>query len=194
MKCVTGVCDKTISYFDIAPENAIAPFECEIGDLRQLFSYFQHRAPNVDSLKSPYLLPETHQSVLDEMLKGNELFVFCSQNAKTEDELAKVAFGGSQVCIRCKRFLCKRMTSRNAKRDETRKETDLECLLRHMRNSIAHGHVFVYHSGNYISVLLEDQNDKGNTTARIVCCQADLKKWRNILEKAIKDQNLTTEE
>ena len=194
MKCITKKCEKNVVYFNISSENAVVPFECEIGDLRQLFSYFHYKAPNVDSLQSPYLRPEFHEVILSEMLKRNDVFRFCAQNAKIDEELKIVALNGNSICNRCKRFLCKRMTSRGAKRDETRKETDLECLLRHIRNSIAHGHVFIIHNGNYISILLEDQNDKGNTTARIVCCQADLKKWRTVLESAIKSQNSTVEE
>ena len=185
MKCISGICNRTVSFFEVDEEHAIVPFDCEIGELRQLFSYFQYSAPNVDSLKSPYLMPDYHEDVLEQMLKGNENYHFCAHSSNTEDELRAVALSGGQVCIYCKRFMCKRMT-RPAKRDNTRKETDLECLLRHLRNSIAHGHVYVNHGGNYISILFEDENDKHNVTARIMCCQADLRKWRNILEKSIK--------
>ena len=187
MNCIDGKCKRTITYFEIDDEHAIVPFECEIGELKQLFSYFHYKAPNVDSLKSPYLEPAYHEGILEDIVNGNENFHFCPQNAVTDDELKKLNLNGTIVCSKCKRFLCKRMTSRNAKRDTTRKETDLECLLRHLRNSIAHSHIFVIQGGNYTSILFEDQNDKGNTTARIVCCQADLRKWRSILEKAVND-------
>ncbi len=188
MNCVNGKCQRTVTYFDVDIAHAVVPYECEIGELKQLFSYFQYRAPNIDSLKSPYLAPDSHEGVLRAIINGNQDFHFCPQNANTENELEKVALRGDRVCSRCKRFACKRMTSRNAKRDASRKETDLECFLRHLRNSLAHGHVYVLQGGNYTSVLFEDENDKGNITARIVCCQADLRKWRTILEKSIKDQ------
>lgn len=185
MKCINGICRHKVSFFEVDVDHAIVPFECELGELRQLFSYFQYRAPNVDSLKSPYLQPDIHEGVLEQMLKGNKNYHFCAQNSNTEDELRAVALNGARACIRCKRFMCKRMTQ-PAKRDRTRKESDLECLLRHLRNSIAHGHIYVNHGGNYISILFEDENAKHNITARIVCCQADLKKWRTILEEARK--------
>lgn len=188
MKCLSGKCDKAVTRFEISEENAIVPAECEIGELRQLFSYFQYRAPNIESVKSPLLDSACHDAVLHEMTKSRNEFCFCNQSAKTEDELRKLALNGKQLCSWCKRFLCKRMNN-PAKRDPLRRETDLECLLTHLRNSIAHGHVFVVHGGNFISVLFEDTNNKGNTTARIICCQADLKKWRAILEKAIKENN-----
>jgi len=188
MKCINRICNRCVSFFEVDEEHAIAPYECENEELKQLFSYFQHRSPNVDSLKSPYLTPDNHEDVLRQMLKGNEDFHFCRQNSNTEDELRAVALNGVRVCVRCKRFMCKR-TTQPAKRDNTRSETDLECLLRHLRNSIAHGHVYVNQGGNYNSILFEDENNKHNITARIVCCQADLRKWRTVLRKAIKDQN-----
>ncbi len=184
MKCTNGICKKQVAKFEIRKECAIIPFECEIGELRKLFSYFQYQAPNIDSLNSPLLESSIHDSVLLEITNGKDCFKFCQQNAVTVDELSKVALNGTELCSWCKRFLCKRMT-KPAKRDPSRRETDLECLLRHLRNAIAHGHVFVIHGGNHISVLLEDTNEKGNTTARIVCCQADLKKWCNILQRAV---------
>ena len=78
--------------------------------------------------------------------------------------------------------------TRPAKRDKTRKESDLECLLKHLRNAIAHGHVYLQHGGTYIRLLFEDINDKGAITARIVCFQTDLKKWRKILQDAVANQ------
>ena len=188
MKCIYGFCNLTVSFFEVNEEHAIVPFECGIGDLKQLFSYFLYRAPNIDSLQSPYLPPDFHDDILEQMLKGNEDYHFCEQNSNTEDELCWVSLNGSQVCVRCKRFMCKKM-NKPSKRDDKRRETNLECLLRHLRNSIAHGHVYVNYSGHYTSVLLEDENEKHHITARIVCCQADLKKWRTILEKSIKDHS-----
>jgi len=187
MKCVNGFCSKNTTKFKVAEETAIVPAECEVGMLRQLFSYFQYRAPNIDSLKSPMLDIAFHEDVLAKMTKGKPDFHFCSQNANTEEELKKVALEGVSICSWCKRFMCKRMT-RPAKRDSTRAETDLECFLRHLRNSIAHGHVFVIHGENYINILFDDVNTDGNITARIVCCQADLRKWRNELERALDSQ------
>lgn len=187
MKCLTGKCDRIVSAFEISEENAIIPAECEIEELRRLFSFFQYKAPNIDSLKSPMLDTTYHQSVLDEIMKGHGEYFFCDQNAKTEDELSRIALNGVRVCAWCKRFLCKRMT-KPAKRDRSRRETDLECLLRHLRNAIAHGHVFVLMNKNYNSVLFEDLNDKKNTTARVVCCQADLRSWKKKLEEAVARQ------
>lgn len=187
MKCLSAVCTKKVNKIIVAEEFAIVPSECEVGELRQLFSYFQYRAPNIDSAQSPLLDVNYHAGALEEIIQQHgDVFQFCSQNAKTENELSKLALNGTSICSWCKRFLCKR-TNTSAKKDLSRRETDLECLLRHIRNALAHGHVYLVHGRKYINMLLED-NNKGKITARIVCCQADLKRWRRVLEQAIKAQ------
>ena len=187
MICVRKNKKCSFSSFVVDDSNAVVPSECDIGDLRSLFTYFQYRSPNVDAIRSPILEAELHQETLDLMLKGNSYYVFCAHSSKTEDELIKLNLSGNILCSQCKRFLCKR-SGRNSKRVPAQKETDLECLLRHLRNAIAHGHVYIIHGGNYISVLFEDRNANNRITARIICCQADLKKWRSILEDAVREQ------
>lgn len=189
MVCVRKGKKCCCSFFVVEDNNAIVPGECDVGDLRALFSYFQYRAPNIDSLSSPILDEGAHQKTLELMLKKNSLFAFCAHNLKTEDELVKLNLSGNVLCSQCKRFLCKR-SGHNSKRVPTRKETDLECLLRHLRNAIAHGHVYIIHGGNHISALFEDRNSDKRITARIICCQADLRKWRCILESAVQGQRI----
>ncbi len=190
MKCISGTCSKENKNMSLAETSAIIPIDCDIGKLRSLFSYFQYRAPNIDSVHSPLLSVEKHEQVLAEIEKThnskNGEYVFCSHTSNTEDQFSTQGLWGDWLCSKCKRFVCKRM-SQTAKRDNSRRETDLECLLRHMRNALAHGHVFINHEGNYISLCFEDENEKHRKTARIVCSQADLIKWRKILENAIED-------
>ena len=187
MKCILSKCNKKIQPFHLGNENAIIPAECDIGEIRKLCSYFQYMAPNIESAQSPLLDVTYHDDVLAEITKNKKEFVFCAHNDKTNKKLSELALLGNVICPHCNRFLCKRMT-REAKRDKTRKESDLECLLRHLRNAIAHGHVYLQHGGTYIRLLFEDINDKGAITARIVCCQADLRKWRKILQDAVANQ------
>ena len=184
MSCIKNNCRSPYSSFVVDNIHAVVPGECNIGALRQLLSFFEHRAPNIDSVHSPILNASVHKRTLDKMLGGNVVYAFCAHSANSQEEFDKLGLAGKLLCARCKRFLCKR-SGHNSKRVPGQKETDLECLLRHLRNAIAHGHVYVLHGGNYISVLFEDKNEKGSTTARIVCCQADLKKWRAILEEAV---------
>ena len=188
MDCITAICNKQNTLFVIDPSNAVVPSECEIGILRHLFSYFQYIAPNIDSVHSPILEASMHEEVLHQLLHDNSNYHFCAHNLITNDELKKLALEGDLICSKCKRFLCKR-SGKDSKREPKRKETDLECLLRHLRNSIAHGHVYIVHGGNTIHVCFEDINPQKKTTARIVCTQAELKKWRSILVEAISSSN-----
>ena len=192
MKCVDGVCKKQNKRLSFVNSDAIVPSECDISDLRNLFSYFQYRAPNIDSVQSPLLSSDIHDKVLAKMLHNNSDYKFYSHNLDSAILLQKHGMSGDHVCNRCKRFVCKYMTN-PAKRDTTRKETDLECLLRHLRNSIAHGHVFLHHGGNYITLGFEDQNEKKNITSRIIVNRAELNKWKNVLEEAINSQNQNIE-
>ena len=188
MKCVDGVCKKQNKRLSFVKSDAIVPSECDISDLRNLFSYFQYRAPNIDSLQSPLLSSDIHDEVLAKMLHNNSDYKFYSHNLDSSILLQQHGMSDDHVCDRCKRFVCKYMTN-PAKRDTTRKETDLECLLRHLRNSIAHGHIFLHHGGNYITLGFEDQNEKKNITSRIIVNRAELYKWKNVLEEAINSQN-----
>ena len=72
------------------------------------------------------------------------------------------------------------------KREKTQKghnpETDLDCILRHIRNSIAHGRVYYRKDRNRIHFVFEDCNKK-NLTARIVCIKSDLEFWKKVLSR-----------
>lgn len=173
MKCITGQCNKTVQSFVVTKETAINPQTCDIGELRKLFGYFQYKAPNTSSFQSDKLDEEYHEELYEEMTKSwkKECRKIIASNA-TYDELSpKYALSGDSLCSYCKRFLCKRLRTQ-----EGHKETDLDCLLRHIRNSLAHGRVFVIHGGNSIKVLLEDYDKRyGTITGRIICNQSDLK-------------------
>ena len=187
MKCVNGMCKRENRIFQLYLENAIVPIECDAGHLRALFAYFQYRAPNIDSFHSPLLDVSIHEDILNKMLCKKFEYHFCAQNIDINDELRLYSLSGDELCSKCKRFVCKRMNNKS-KRDSTRRESDLECLLRHIRNALAHGHVFVVHGGNYIAMCFEDISNDKNVTARIICGQADLRKWRSILETAMDEQ------
>lgn len=188
MMVCTNACSKENKNLSLIQESAIIPIEYDIGKLRSLFAYFQYRAPNIDSIHSPLLSVEKHDQVLEKIIQTHNRkkgeYKFYSHNSNSENILKEQGLWGDYICSNCKRFACKRMSNK-AKRDLSRRETDLECLLRHMRNSLAHGHVFIHHGGAYITICFEDENSNKSKTARIVCCQSDLIKWKTILETAV---------
>lgn len=187
MKCANKRCNKKNASLNIASDKAIVPIECDVGQLRKLFSFFEHRAPNIDSIHSPLLDYSKHENLLREMIPDNENYKFYTHNYSNSEMLNEQMLAGTELCDRCKRFACKR-SNQHAKRDNTRKESDLECLLRHIRNAIAHGHVFIKHGGNYISICFEDLNKDKHITARILTNQAQLRRWKEKLEEAINMQ------
>ena len=62
-------------------------------------------------------------------------------------------------------------------------ETECQCVLRHMRNSIAHGNIYLSDESNRKYILFEDYNRNGNLTARILLSQTYLKKLKQIIMK-----------
>lgn len=60
-------------------------------------------------------------------------------------------------------------------------EDNVVCLLRHIRNAIAHGNVYYLNAGNRKFILFEDFNEKSKPTARILFSQTDLKKLKDAL-------------
>lgn len=157
----------------------VAPFEAGTDDIRRLFSYFLYRAPNIESAHSVKIPDTMHHDVFSVMMENRHFKYerFCNSNAKMENELSKGYLNGSDVCLKCKRYVCKRkQAGKNSK-----KESDLECFLRHIRNAIAHGRVYYCHTGNKIHIVFEDENDSKNLSARIVCVKADLEHWKKVL-------------
>lgn len=186
MKCITGRCNKTVQHFVISKENAVNPQTCDIGELRQLFGFFQYKAPNTSSFQCDKLDESYHKDLFAEMTKSwkEENYKIIAHSVTYDSESVNFALFGSDLCSYCKRYLCKRLKSKNGHR-----ETDFDCLIRHIRNSIAHGRVFVIHGGNSIKVMFEDYDAHNNViSGRIVCNQSDLKKWRTAINKYLKKQ------
>ena len=165
--------------FEISPYNATNPTTCEISDLQRLIGFFQYESPNTSSYICSRLPQEHHNELLKEMLVSwkEENYMFISHSTPINNILQEKSLLGVSLCSYCKRFVCKR--KKRAKNGY--KETDFECFLRHLRNSLAHGRFFVIHGGNCVFLLFEDYYGK-NITARIICHQADLKKWKKLIE------------
>lgn len=187
LKCFTGKCDKKVRLFIVDKQLSVNPLLCDIGNLRKLFAFFQYETPNTSSYLCSHLSNEYHDFVFDEIKRSFKTGIIdiAASNTTSTEELEKLNLLGDNLCSYCKRLFCKRKPSRNGV-----KETDLSCLLRHIRNSLAHGRVFVIHIGNHISVMFEDfdprnKGNKNEISARIICTQADLKKWKNHIESAV---------
>ena len=190
MNCITRKCDKRVKQFIVAKEHAENPRTCEVGELKKLFGYYQYKAPNTSSYQCDNLDSLYHDEVYHEMTKSwkPDNYIIIPFNKSFNEYSSKLALAGDEVCSYCKRFLCKRAKTKN-----NNKESDFNCVMRHIRNSIAHGRVFVINGGNSIKVLFEDYDTRNKTiSARIVCNQSDLRKWKELINKYIEKQRKET--
>lgn len=190
MKCTAQTCNKEVTPFIVEKEYAINPQVCDIGDLRSLFGFFQYTAPNTTSYQCENLESLYHEGLYNEMLRSwkQDVYKIIESNEPFDKKASQYVLTGDSVCSYCKRFVCKRKKTKKGQ-----KESDFDCLMRHIRNSLAHGRVFVIHGGNSIKVMFEDYDMNNKVvSARIVCNQSDLRKWRTLVKKYIKKQRETT--
>lgn len=179
IKCVKNNC-KTVIKTNMC-QILTAPFEGLPADMQKLFSYFLHRAPDISSVHSSMLPITLHSGLFERMMENRNFHYqkFCSSNASIQKELEKGYMFGDELCLECKRYVCKKLQK---KQDEPY-ETDLDCFLRHIRNAIAHGRVYYLHTGNRVHIMFEDTTrSTKNISARIICIKADLEHWKKILD------------
>ena len=149
------------------------PFEIPNAQMEKLFSFFLHSAPTIDSrtamkIDSSRLCKNWGDFIESSKLKPATIYAESYSDLAASCE--KNGLGVStEISRRTKGFICIRKG----------KETDYECVLRHIRNSIAHNNVYYCDAGNRKFVLFEDYNRSGKFTARILFSQTlltDLKK------------------
>ncbi|RGM17772.1 hypothetical protein DXC23_10980, partial [Eubacterium sp. OM08-24] len=152
-------------------ENKIAPFEIDDIKLTRLFSFFLHSAPTIDSNLASRIDDDRLLSNWNNFVSRftNGRISLYSDSYSSEKLIQQFERHGlsdeSAVSRRLKAIVCKR---------KNKTETDYQCVLRHLRNSIAHGNLYLSNAGNRKYILFEDYNKRGNITARILLSQADL--------------------
>ena len=163
-------------------ENRVLPFEIDGDKLKKLFSFFLHMAPTVDSrMALPVLDEKLLEDRWNEFIEkySDERYIFLSANSSKEKvENSILGYGLASTCVINRKtvgFVCKRKNN---------KEKDYTCLLRHLRNSIAHCNVCLIKTGNRNFILFDDFNqDKNTHTARILLSQTDLKNLKDKLHR-----------
>lgn len=160
--------------FVIEKDKAVNVFNCK---QTPLYCFFQLQAPSIDSFQSISNNPESYSRTLTKMLKkwNEENACFINPQARINKRLKNLDMLHTES-IKCKgmRFVVRRKNP---------KENNLACLLRHMRNSIAHGRVFTKEVGGVEYILFDDT--VGDTcTARIICTEKELIRWKDLICKA----------
>lgn len=151
------------------------PFEISNIKMEKLFSFFLHSAPTIDSRTAVKIDSSTLLNNWKDFIESSRLkpsIIYAESYNKLENACEKTGLGvDTEISRRTKGFVCIRRG----------KETDYECVLRHIRNSIAHNNVYYCDAGNRKFVLFEDYNKRGKFTARMLFSQTVL----TILKKEI---------
>ena len=150
-------------------ENKIAPFEIDDIKLTRLFSFFLHSAPTIDSNLASRIdedrLLKNWNNFVSQFTNGR-ISLYSNSYKKLIQQFEKHGLSDeSTVSRRLKVIVCNRKNN---------VEKDYQCVLRHLRNSIAHCNLYLSNAGNRKYILFEDYNKRGNITARILLSQADL--------------------
>lgn len=154
--------------------NRIVPFEIEDNSLKKCFSYFLHLAPSVSSassLSSKEDLNKIFQKFIEKSnIKRTSYRFYYAKNIK-EIQIKKLLLSDENfINRRSIRFVC-------SKKHE---ENEMECILRHIRNSIAHSNVFLY-CKNRKFIIFDDFTKSGKQTARILLSQTTLTNLKRLL-------------
>ena len=166
-------------------EHRIVPFEIEYEKIRKLFSFYLHEAPTIESKSSIYL-------DLNKLEQRWRAFVQAVPNIKIKIVSYSYKKDKIQKCIKDLGLSDDDPVNRTTnalfcKKKDTGKgiesETDCQCVLRHMRNSIAHGNVYLSDESNRKYILFEDYNRSGTLTARILLAQTHLRNLKQGIMK-----------
>ena len=158
-------------------KNHITPFEVDDEKLRKLFSFFLHSAPSIESATAAHIPPDRLMRNWNTYICGlpQGCHGFISSNCIFDKYLGQYNLDNNAMVNRkTKGFICKKKTNN---------EEEYECLLRHIRNSIAHSNVYMINAGNRKYLLFEDFNQSKNQSARILISQTDLQKLKSEIMK-----------
>lgn len=149
----------------------INPLADENFRMKQIVRFFMYEAPGINSkTAAPSLSEESQKEVWNKLLNEIKIdtkdAIVCSRRKfKLPPEESKNAFFN-------KPFLyCQKGD----------KETEFESLLRHLRNALAHGNLFIKEMKRDTQVCLLDFDKHNNPTAKIVTNKATLKRWMNCI-------------
>ena len=155
----------------------IIPFEISDSKLIYLFSFFLHSAPTINSRTAMNITEERIQNNWQSFLEISDLkprIIYADRYSNLENSCERNGLGANtEITRKTKGFICIRH----------RNESDCECVLRHIRNSIAHNNVFYCNAGNRKYVLLEDYNKNKKLTARILFSQTTLSSLKKEITK-----------
>jgi hypothetical protein len=165
------------------------PIKSGVQKLNKLIEFYLYCAPQIDSAHSCGKLKETiHDKVFQDILNAADMRSGKSMKMLTritDSSFSSLELDGPELSFNPPRMVCKKSYTK------TTTETDLAALLRHIRNSFAHGGLYVKKTkkGNHLCLEDFDSKKKG-LTARIVITDKILTSWKNIIDGYCCSENM----
>ena len=161
--------------FVISKDNAKKSYESKIKKLKNLFEFFEHKAPGISS----FIARNENAKLRIEFNSFIQKYriVFCNQEDFPK-EIIKLKLDGDEIDSSFKRGVIAK----------SKNESKYKAFARHIRNSIAHTRYFIVKKGNYHTILFTDCY-KNNETMRLVLKQTDLKLIKQLINKYKEESN-----
>ena len=154
------------------------PFKTGIRNFTSVAEYFMYYAPEIDSAQSAGgFSEEKSKKIFNKLMeksgiKSNGII----QKQVRKGSWKKVDLEKDELDFEYSRFLCSKYTS----------ETELRSILRHIRNALAHGHIYVWRKGKKGDfIFLLDMDNKKKISAKMMLSYKILEQWKAILENEI---------
>lgn len=157
------------------------PFKSGLDNFTRVAEYFLYYAPNIDSCQSVGKIEGDVAETVFESLKSR-----ANINAKILKKIQPASwkeldFDTDIIDFEYSRMLFKKMNN----------ESELTALLRHLRNALAHGYIYVWNKrrkGGFILFVdyeKKQKNKEQKITAKIMVSMSILEAWKAILENQI---------
>ena len=140
----------------------MVPFQDNIF-LNNLLSYFLYKAPSISSIFSEEI-DFNDDRFFREYININRFSKIIFMKKYNKNTYIDNNIYGNYICMKCFKIICTRVIDNT----DNKLESYLECVLRHIRNSIAHGCVYYLYENKRHYIMFEDFNIKKNLTARII--------------------------
>lgn len=167
---------------------SVVPIKSGIRNLIELVEFYLYCAPQIDSVHSCGKLKEAIQDqIFLDILKAADMK--SGKSVKMLERIMSSSFSlleldGTELSFNPPRMVCNKLYTKKTK------ETDLNALLRHIRNSLAHGRLYVKKTKHENHICLEDLDQKQMLSARIVVTDKILKSWKTIIDGYCRSENM----
>lgn len=159
----------------------VSPFKTGIVRFNDILEFYMYKSPCIDSAQSMgTFLDDDAKATYKEMLRVTGLeSKFKWQKQPRKGSWKKVDLEDDCIDFEQSRALFEKFNN----------ESELQALLRHVRNSFAHGLVYVWKkkTGNFI-MLVDYDSKKHKITAKILISDKILNSWKRVIEKNIKKE------